>query len=61
MKLGCLSITIGLVDFLVKVVMLRAVGVELAGILIGLKMIGIAASSAGILIGVIAIKGVVMD
>jgi len=31
------------------------------GILIGLKTIGIAASLAGILIGVIVIKGVVID
>ena len=48
-------------DFLVGVVILRAVGVELAKILIGLKTIGVAASSAGVLIGVITIKGIVID
>jgi len=41
--------------------MLGAIGVELAEILIGLKTIRVAASSAGILIGVMAIKGVVID
>jgi len=41
--------------------MLRVVGVELAEISIGLKTIGVTAYSAGILIGVMAIKGVVMD
>ena len=48
-------------DFLVEIVMLGVVGVELAEILIGLKMIRVAASLAGILIGVMAIKGVVID
>ena len=41
--------------------MLKAVGVELAEILIGLKTIGVTAYLAGILIKVIVIKGVVMD
>jgi len=41
--------------------MLRTVGIELAEILIGLKTIGVIASLVEILIGVIAIKGVVID
>ena len=41
--------------------MLRAVGVELAEISIGLKTIRVIACSAGILIGVMAIKGIVID
>jgi len=41
--------------------MLGLVGVELAGISIGLKTIGVVASSAGTLIGVMAIKGIVID
>ena len=57
MKLGCLSLTICLVGFSVGVVILKAVGVELAKISIGLKTIRVAASLAGILIGVMAIKG----
>ena len=55
--MGCLSLTIGLVDFLVE----GAVGVELAEILVGLKTIRVAASLAGILIEVMAIKGIVID
>jgi len=61
-KLGYLFLLIGLVDFLVGVVMLRAVDIELAESSIGLKMIGAAAiGSAGILIGVMAIKIIVID
>jgi len=41
--------------------MLGLVGVESAGILIGLKTIRVAASLVGTLIGVIAIKGIVID
>jgi hypothetical protein len=41
--------------------MLRVVGAESAEIPIGLKTIGVAASSAGISIGVMAIKGIVID
>ena len=52
---------IGLVDFSVEIVILRAVGVESVEILVGLKTIGVAASLAWILIGVIAIKGIVID
>ena len=37
------------------------VGVELAEILVGLKIIGVAASLVGILIEVMAIKGIVID
>ena len=48
-------------DFSVEIVILRAVSVELAEILIGLKTIRVTASLVGILIGVMAIKGVVMD
>jgi len=61
MKLGCLSVIISSVDFLVEIAMLRAVDVKSAEISIGLKTIGVAASSAGILIGVMAIEGVVID
>jgi hypothetical protein len=49
------------VDSLVEIVILRAVGVELAEIPIGLKTIGVMASLAWILIGVIAIKGIVIN
>ena len=41
--------------------MLRAVGVESVEIPVGLKTIGVLASLAWILIGVIAIKGIVID
>jgi hypothetical protein len=41
--------------------MLRMVGIELVEILIGLKIIRVIASSVEILIGVIMIKGVVID
>ena len=41
--------------------MLRAVSIKSAEILIGLKMIRVVASLVGILIGVIAIKSVVVD
>ena len=41
--------------------MLRVVGVELVEILVGLKIIGVVASSAWILIEVIAIKGIVIN
>jgi len=44
-----------------EIIILGVVGIELAEILIGLKTIGVAASSAGISIGVIAIKGIVID
>ena len=47
--------------FLVEIVILRVVGVKLVEILIGLKTIRVIAYLAGILIEVIAIKGVVMD
>jgi len=50
------------VDFLVGVIILRVVGIELAENSIGLKMIGAAVIGlAGILIGVIAIKVIVID
>jgi len=49
------------VDSLVEIVMLRAVGVELVEIPVGLKTIGVPASSAWILIGVIAIKDIVIN
>jgi hypothetical protein len=61
MKLGCLSLIIGLVGFLVEIVMLGTVGIELAEISIGLKTIGVTASSAEISTGVMAIEGVVID
>ena len=61
MKLVCLSLIIGLVDFSVEIVMLRVVSIESAEISIGLKTIGVAASLVGILIGVIVIKSVVVD
>ena len=61
MELGCLSLIIGSADSSVEIVMLRAVGVESAEILVGLKTIGVSASLAWILIGVIAIKGIVID
>ena len=48
-------------DSLVEIVILGTVGVELAEILVGLKTIRVAASLVGILIGVIVVKGVVMD
>ena len=48
-------------DFSVEIAMLGAVGVELAEISIGLKTIGVIASSVGISIIVMAIKSVVMD
>jgi len=60
-KLIYLSLIIGLVDFLVEIVILRAISIELVEILIGLKIIRVAASLAGILIGVIVIKSVVVD
>jgi len=61
MKLVCLSLIINSVDFLVEIIMLRAISIKLVEILIGLKMIRVIASSAGILIKVIAIKSVVVD
>jgi len=62
MKLGCLFLLIGSVDFLVKVIMLRAVDIKLAESSIGLKTIKAAAiGSAGILIEVIAIEVIVID
>ena len=62
MKLGCLSLMIGSVDFLVGVVMLGVVDIESVEILIGLETIGAAAmSSVGISIGVIAIEVIVID
>ena len=48
-------------DSLVEIVILRVVGVELVEIPVGLKIIGVAASSAWILIGVMAIEGIVID
>ena len=48
-------------DFSVEIVMLGAVGVESAEIPVGLKTIGVAASLAWILIGVIVIKGIVIN
>jgi len=60
-KLVYLSLIIGLVDFLIEIVILRAVSIELAEILIGLKTIKVTASLAGILIRVIVIKSVVVD
>ena len=61
-KLGCLSLIIGLVDFLIGVVMLGVVDIELTEILIGLKTIGAAIISlVGILIEVMAIKVIVID
>jgi hypothetical protein len=62
MKLGCISLIIGSVDFLIGVVMLRVVDVESVEILIGLETIrATAISSVGILIGVIAIEVIVID
>jgi len=57
----CLSLIIGLVDFSVEIVMLRVISIELVEISIGLKTIRVIASSAGILIEVIAIKSIVVD
>ena len=56
-----LSLIIGLVDFSVEIVILGVVSIELVEISIGLKTIRVIASLAGILIGVIAIKSVVVD
>jgi len=61
MKLVYLSLIIGLVDFSIEIMILRVVSIELAKISIGLKTIRVVASSAGILIKVIAIKSVVVD
>jgi len=61
MKLVYLSLIIGSVDFSVEIVMLGVVSIELAEISIGLKMIRVVASSAGILIKIIAIESVVVD
>ena len=61
-KLECISLIIGSVDFLVGVIMLRVVNVKSVEISIGLKTIGAAAiSSVKILMGVIVIKVIVID
>ena len=61
MKLGYISLIIGLVDFSVGAVMLGVVDVESTEILIGFEIIGAATIvSVGISIGVMAIKVIVI-
>ena len=62
MKLGCMSLIISSVDFLVGVVMLGVVDIESVEILIGLKMIGATVMGlVGILIEVMTIRVIVID
>ena len=60
--MGCLFLLIGLVDFLIRVIIFRVVGVELAESSIRLKTIrATAIGLVGILIKVIVIKVIVID